>query len=313
MPDPVLLSATVIDLALDLAATPLPELVSGDLLTSACIEVAEALGVAGAICLLRTDDRISAAGWSDPRAECLARLQVEQQQGPGVRAAREGCTVVHSDLRLLDGDPHTARALGVHLRATVALPLRCADAVRGSLQLILTADQQLTAELLAGAEAVARVLGTVTANTDLYRRSTLMTAHLAEVLTSRAPVEQAKGALAERHRVGVGEAFGLLRSQARRRRLTVDSVAREILSSLPRGTRAGALDAPPRPTELRDAVIGVPSVPPPSIPADDRRPVRVSRRPADRSTRTTPSDAQHPVRDASHRPLAPRSTGPATT
>ncbi|SFO33137.1 ANTAR domain-containing protein [Geodermatophilus obscurus] len=307
--------ATITDLVVDLASTPLSELLSGDLAGSVCGEVADALGVAGAACLLCDSDRVVVAGWSDPRAWSLACLQAEQRDGPALRAVTEGRTVVEADLHRLARDPHTARALVLRVGATVATPLRCSDRVLGSLQLYLDADRSPTADLVAGAEALARVLGTVTANTDLYRRSAETAAHLTEVLTSRAPVEQAKGALAERYRIGVAEAFGLLRAQARNRRQTVTAVARDVLAHVPGGPRpvpSDALSHSSQGGEAGGTSPGVAPAPPLRVPADHHRPVRVSRRPLAREAQTTPSDAQRPLRDASSRPQDRRSTDPAS-
>jgi hypothetical protein len=307
--------ATITDLVVELATTPLPELMSGDLAGSACGEVADVLGVAGAACLMRESDRVVVAGWSDPRTWSLARLQAEHRDGPALQALTEGFTVVETDLDRLPRDPHTARALALRIGSTVATPLRCGDRVLGALQLYLDAGHAPTADLVAGAEALAQVLGTVTANAELYRRSAETSAHLTEVLTSRAPVEQAKGALAERHRIGVGEAFGLLRTQARSRRQTVTAVAREVLAHVPAGPRPVPSDARPSPAhggEAGGTSPGVAPAPPLRVPADHHRPVRVSRRPPAREAQTTPSDAQHPLRDASSRPQSRRVPDPAT-
>jgi GAF domain-containing protein len=323
--------ATITDLVVELATTPLPELMSGDLAGSACGEVADVLGVAGAACLMRESDRVVVAGWSDPRTWSLARLQAEHRDGPALQALTEGFTVVETDLDRLPRDPHTARALALRIGSTVATPLRCGDRVLGALQLYLDAGHSPTADLVAGAEALAQVLGTVTANAELYRRSAETSAHLTEVLTSRAPVEQAKGALAERHRIGVGEAFGLLRAQARNRRQTVSAVAREVLAHVPvhvpvhlpvhvpvhvpggaRPVPADALPSPAQAGETGGTTPVVAAAPPLRVPADHHRPVRVSRRPPAREAQTTPSDAQHPLRDASSRPQSRRVPDPAT-
>jgi hypothetical protein len=311
--------ASITDLVVDLATIPLPELMSGDLAGSACGEVADVLGVAGVACLMRESDRVVVAGWSDPRTWSLACLQAEHRDGPALRALAGGCTVVETDLHRLPRDPHTARALALRIGSTVATPLCCGDRVLGSLQLYLDAGHFPTADLVAGAEALARVLGTVTANVELYRRSAETSAHLTEVLTSRAPVEQAKGALAERHRIGVGEAFGLLRAQARSRRQTVGAVAREVLTHVPAhvpgGHRPVPADALPSPAQAGEGCSTTPVVagaPPLRVPADHHRPVRVSRRPPAREAQTTPSDAQHPFRDASPRPQSRRVPDPAT-
>lgn len=301
---------TVTDLVVDLASTPLPELLSGDVAGSACGEVAAVLGAAGAACLLLDADRFAVAGWSDPRTWSLACLQAEMRDGPAVRAVEEDRTVVQTDLHRRARDPHTARALVLRVGSAVAAPLRCGDRVLGCLQVYLDADRSPTPDLVAGAEALARVLGTLTANAELYRRTAEMSAHLTEALTSRAAVEQAKGALAERHRIGVGEALALLRAQARSRRQTVTAVAREVLAAVSGGPRHDPSD--PVPSPARRGAAGPVPAPPLRGPADHHRPVRVSRRPPGREAPTTPSDAQHALRDASSRPQTRRSSDPAS-
>jgi transcriptional regulator with GAF, ATPase, and Fis domain len=228
-------SDAVTELLLDVAATPLADLLSGDLLPAVCADLGGALRVGGVTVLLLVDSRVVPAGWHGPAAEQVARLQAEHQQGPGVRAAREGRTVV------LEDDAEWPLAAAEHragVTATVAAPLRYGDASLGCLQLLLTDRRPVTPDLVARAERAAGVLGVVTGNADLYRGSLRTAAHLSEVLVQRAPLEQAKGLLAERHRIGVGEAFGLLRTAARRRRTSVTHVAREVVAEVRPGAAA---------------------------------------------------------------------------
>jgi AmiR/NasT family two-component response regulator len=57
------------------------------------------------------------------------------------------------------------------------------------------------------------------------------TRQLQEALDSRIVIEQAKGVLAERHRIGIEDAFELLRESARSRRLRLHSLAAWVVSS----------------------------------------------------------------------------------
>ena len=57
------------------------------------------------------------------------------------------------------------------------------------------------------------------------------TQQLQLALDSRVGIEQAKGVLAERYALGVGEAFDLLRSAARRNRLKLRDLAASVVAS----------------------------------------------------------------------------------
>jgi AmiR/NasT family two-component response regulator len=78
------------------------------------------------------------------------------------------------------------------------------------------------------AEVVAERLLAVT-KASLARRAQLETA-----LHSRIVIEQAKGILAERRRVGIDEAFVVLRRTARSRRENIHAVAAEVVASVGR-------------------------------------------------------------------------------
>ena len=72
---------------------------------------------------------------------------------------------------------------------------------------------------------------------------------LAEALETRIVIEQAKGVLAERFRLTVGDAFLLLRRSARTARVKIHDLAREIVSS--RETPPAVPRAMARDTRLR--------------------------------------------------------------
>lgn len=235
---PALPSDAVGDFLLDVAATPLADLLSGDLLPAVCADLSRVLEVDHVAVLLLVESRVVPAGWHGAAAARAARVQAEHQQGPGVCAAKEGRTVALELGAETTADPGAADPAEV--TATLAVPLRYGDASLGCLQLLLTDHRPVTPALVARAERAAGVLGVVSGNADLYRGSLRTAAHLSEVLVQRAPLEQAKGLLAERHRISTGEAFGLLRTSARRRRTSVTHVAREVLAEARADARSGA-------------------------------------------------------------------------
>ena len=54
---------------------------------------------------------------------------------------------------------------------------------------------------------------------------------LQQALDSRVVIEQAKGVLAERYRIGIDEAFALLRRSARNHRLRLHALAAAVVAS----------------------------------------------------------------------------------
>jgi AmiR/NasT family two-component response regulator len=74
----------------------------------------------------------------------------------------------------------------------------------------------------------------------------LLTIQLQTALTSRVVIEQAKGALAERLRITVDQAFELLRTHARSQNLHLSDLAREVAQ----GGTLGELRRSPKPSGL---------------------------------------------------------------
>lgn len=221
-----------VELALDLATTPLGDLSVADVLTWGAGEIGHALGGVAVVLTLDDHDVVRASGWSDEGGEEVARVQEERQSGVGVRAVRAGRRCVVEDVAA-DPDPAAAApALRLGLRRSVATPLRRDrhdHVVSGCLQLLWSGEQALTPALLDDLEVLARVLGAVAGNAAAYGDSVRSVARLARVLDERAPVEQAKGMLAERHRIEMTEAFVLLRGYARDHRVSLTQASRQVV------------------------------------------------------------------------------------
>ncbi|MGH8572060.1 MAG: ANTAR domain-containing protein, partial [Gammaproteobacteria bacterium] len=114
------------------------------------------------------------------------------------------------------------------IEAVAAVPLHCGCTSQGCMCLFGTTGQ-LNDALVAAGGLVAAVLGAVTGNAVMCRRSTALTVQLSRALESRIPIEQAKGLLAERFQVGVDEAFRMLRAHSRRTRTPMSRMARSVL------------------------------------------------------------------------------------
>jgi AmiR/NasT family two-component response regulator len=76
-----------------------------------------------------------------------------------------------------------------------------------------------------------RLRGEVLRLTELVRTLRVRNRQLEHALSSRIVIEQAKGVLAERLAIAPDEAFALIRSAARRDRITVHELAHEVVAT----------------------------------------------------------------------------------
>lgn len=115
------------------------------------------------------------------------------------------------------------------VRAIHALPMHLRHDVVGCVALVELDEPRVSLEDV----AVAAVLTEMAAISLLQYRTTTTSSALNEQLTtaleSRVIIEQAKGILAERHGVGVEEAFDLLRNHARNRNLRLRDLAADVV------------------------------------------------------------------------------------
>ncbi|MFJ8056464.1 ANTAR domain-containing protein [Streptomyces sp. NPDC096142] len=117
--------------------------------------------------------------------------------------------------------------------ATFAVPVRRRDTLLGALNVFVPSTPDRASGvgssevLMAQALADAAALGLE--NQRAYTRCRSLAGQLQEALSSRVRIEQAKGMLAERWRVGTDEAFSALRGHARRHRMPLDLVARSVI------------------------------------------------------------------------------------
>jgi hypothetical protein len=123
----------------------------------------------------------------------------------------------------------TAAAAEVGFTAVHALPMRLRSDVIGTLNLFDTRPGALEEGAVRLGQALADVATIGLLQQRAIHHRDILTAQLQTALDSRVLIEQAKGVLAERLQVDVGEAFALLRDGARRHSRQLSDLARAIV------------------------------------------------------------------------------------
>jgi hypothetical protein len=200
---------------------------------------------------------VSAAGvvLADPRGEMLVAaassdeaglielFQVQNDQGPCLECFRTGRPVIAADL----AGPgqrwprFAAAAAQAGFGAVNALPMRLRDKVVGALNLFSAGTSPLGEADLRVGQALADVATIGLLQERNVRRAETLAEQLQAALNSRVVIEQAKGRIAERLGLDMGQAFTLLRQHARRTNQRLTDVARYVIDS-------PAADFPPQPS-----------------------------------------------------------------
>jgi GAF domain-containing protein len=169
---------------------------------------------------------------SSDDVEAMELIQALRRQGPCVEAAQTGQDVVVTDLRdraeewpLLAA---AARQFGV--RSVAAIPLRLRGETIGSLNLMGSEPVEPSREDLAAARALADAATIGILHARVVADAEATRAQLEHALESRVVIEQAKGMIAERAGIPVGEAFQRLRAHARSHNRRLSDLAADVVS-----------------------------------------------------------------------------------
>jgi GAF domain-containing protein len=205
-----------------------------DLFHGLCADCVSLLD-ADAAGLLLTDQRgsLQLVSASNEQAQVVELFQLQTDQGPCLDAFRTGQQVRADDLATEERWPRfTSRARENGFAAVHALPMRLRGEVVGALNLFHRGRHVMDEADLGVGQALADV-ATIAILTDRSsRQRELLTEQLQAALTSRVIIEQAKGVLAERGRIGLDEAFARMRSYARGRQLRLADVARDVVEGV---------------------------------------------------------------------------------
>ncbi len=164
-------------------------------------------------------------------ARLLEAFQLHLDEGPCVECHRSGQPVVAGDLASADRrwPRFTPALLQLGFCAVHALPMRRRADVIGAMNLFLRDPGELDSVTAGIARAFTDVATIGLLQQRARREQELLVEQLQAALVSRVVIEQAKGVLAERLKLGTEQAFGLLRQHARSRNHRLTDVARAVI------------------------------------------------------------------------------------
>jgi GAF domain-containing protein len=201
---------------------------------------------AGAVGLMLADQRgrLEFMAGSDENVRMVELFQLQSQQGPCLDAYRTGRAVINVDLAAsTDRWPRFApRATEAGFQSVHAFPLRLRSQVIGAMNVFRAGLGDVHDTDVAVMQALADVAAIGLLQERAIRRGEVLTEQLQGALNSRIVIEQAKGAIAQLHGVGVDEAFATIRAYARRHNRRLTDIAQTIvtdITSLPDLTRSG--------------------------------------------------------------------------
>lgn len=181
---------------------------------------------------------------SSEQSRLVELFQLQNDQGPCLECYRSGQPVSEADLAAAGQrwPLFAPAAAGAGFGAVQALPLRLRDEVIGAMNMFMHATGRLDETGLLVGQALADVATIGLLHERNLRHQEVLAEQLQGALNSRIAIEQAKGVVAERLGLDMGQAFSLLRDQARaqNRRLA------ELASAVAGGSEDMASWAPPR-------------------------------------------------------------------
>lgn len=201
-----------------------------DHLVDSCVRLLE-VTAAG---LLLDDQRgnLALVASSSEESRLLEIFQIQSNEGPCLDCVRSGTAILSADLAA-DREhwpTFVPEALAAGFRSVTAVPLRLRDVTIGGLNMFGARPEPLSEDDRRLAQALADVATIGILQQRSAHRTSLVAEQLQRALNSRVLIEQAKGVLAERHKVSVDVAFGGLRQHARDYNLKLSDVARAVMA-----------------------------------------------------------------------------------
>jgi GAF domain-containing protein len=203
--------------------------------------------------------QLHVAASSSEQARQVELLALQSNEGPGLDAFRTATIVSEPSLaKASERWPNfSARAIACGFHSVHAIPLRLRDEAIGAVNLFgPTPDpgtpDPMTPERLKLAQAMADVATIGILHERAIQRAEVLAEQLQSALHSRVVIEQAKGVLAERGGIDMDTAFLALRGFARRNRLRLGLLARQVVDgTVDADPLLQAVTSPPRPSPGR--------------------------------------------------------------
>ena len=200
------------------------------MLCDRCVELLDAAASGLMLADQRGTLRLMAVTTEQARLLELFELQIDE--GPCLDCFASGQAITNVDIAQSQQrwPRFAAAAREAGFSSTHALPLRLRGQVIGALNLFSAQHNapMSDSDLLIG-QAMADIATIGLLHERNSREQTALSEQLQTALHSRVLVEQAKGVLAARAQISVGEAFTLMRTHARRRGLRLTDVASAVV------------------------------------------------------------------------------------
>ena len=239
--------ADVVQSLVDLADTLVTDYDVIDLLTALADRCVRLLGASAAgVMLASANGALRLVASSSGTMRVVELFELQAKEGPCLDAFRTGERVAHEDLRSGSGRwPRFALvALDAGFRSVFALPLRLRDSTIGALNVFSVESTPMDESDVLVARAFADLATISVLQQRAVADAQRLNEQLAQALTSRVLIEQAKGVVFERAGVDMAEAFTRLRTYARTNNLRLTDVAQAAIDgTLDPGAWAGT---PPR-------------------------------------------------------------------
>ena len=199
-----------------------------DLLTTLTARCVQLLGASAAGVMIASpggDLRLVAS--SSEAMRLLEVFELEAQEGPCLDAFHSGERVADQELRsaIARWPKFASAALSAGFQSVSALPMRLRDETIGALNMFLVEPTPMDERNVVVGQAFADLATISILQHRSVTESHRLNVQLSGALTSRVVIEQAKGVVSERARVGLEDAFQLLRNYARNNNLRLTDVS----------------------------------------------------------------------------------------
>jgi GAF domain-containing protein len=190
---------------------------------------------AAAVGLLLTDGngRLQFMAGSDENVKLLELFQLQTHEGPCLDAYKTGQPAINVDLRQAGSrwPLFAPKATAAGFQSVHAFPLRLRSQIIGALNVFGSTEgggfDDTDVPIM---QALADVAAIALLQERAVRRGELLSEQLQGALNSRIVIEQAKGVVAQAHRISVDEAFLRLRTHARNTNSKLIDLAHLIVS-----------------------------------------------------------------------------------